>query len=291
MIDLNVDNLVIDNDLFADDAQGESFPAIAWHGRYGSSNVKGGGGFFAIDKDAIDGVPEGWEEDAIQYGDDPKADFVEVYKTSKLVCTPIGVRKRIIVRDENGNDHYYPWRTPKNQRVEGRFTSHYQVMVLVPGIDEPVVIGLRGQTKTTCWDNEVGGRYRNNDFPTGVEQLLKAFAHAASQQNGYLLPKLCMWQIALVPLNVQGEPHYVQMGRGNSVAHMNPFTAIMNAKEREYIAAKFVGKEAFAENQTLRQEVALKWEQEWKDAEVMSQRSSVQFAAAVVEDNIDAIPF
>ncbi len=292
-MNIQLPQLQINDDLYIEENE-QGYPAIAWHGKYkGDATSKEYGGFFAIDVDAIEGVPEGWEETEIQYGDDdPDADFVPVYMTRNLVCTPIGVRKRTIITDENEQEHVYPWRTPKRQRVEGKFTSHFQVMVMVPGLDEPVVLGLHGQTKTTSWDNDEGGRYRDNNFATGVEQLLRSFANAASQQNGYPLPTLCLWQIALQPLFVSGKSHYVKMGSGKKVSHMNPFTARMNPTSPDYIDATFVGEEAFATFQTLRQEVATEWEKQWKDVAAMRELNQTrpEFNAPVVEED-EVIPF
>ncbi len=267
MLNIQLPELQINDDLYIEESE-NGYPAIAWHGKY-KGDGSPAGGFFAIDMDAIEGVPEGWEETEIQYGDDPNADFVPVYLTRALTCTPIGVRKRTIITDEHGEEHVYPWRTPKRQRVEGKFTSHYQVMVMVPGLAEPVVLGLRGQSKTTSWDNDESGRYRDNNFATGVEQLLRTFSTAASQQNGYPLPRLCLWQITLQPLFANGKPHYVTMGSGKKVTHMNPFTARMNPAAPDYIDATFVGEQPFATNQTLRQDVATEWEKQWKDADAM----------------------
>ena len=294
MVDITIPNLDIQTDLYpVNDDLG--FPAIAWHGRYkGDADT---GGFFAIDVDAVDGVPAGWETTEIQYGTDPEAEFVPVYRTRELMCTPIGVRKRIIITDDHEEEHLYPWRTPKRQRVEGKFTSHFQVLVMVPGLDAPVVLGLHGQTKTTSWDNDEGGKYRNNNFATGVEQMLKAFARAASEQNGYPLPSLCLWQITLVPLvRANGKPHFVQMGNGKNVTHMNPFTARMNPASAEFIAATFVGQETFASFQTLRQDVALEWEKQWADVEAMregqvSRSSSSSSSFSEPEALVDSIPF
>jgi len=260
MLNIQVPQLEINDDLYIEENE-QGYPAIAWHGKYKGTDAEKGG-FFAIDQDAIEGVPEDWEETEIQYGDDPNADFVPVYLTRTLTCTPIGVRKRTIITDEHGEEHVYPWRTPKRQRVEGKFTSHFQVMVMVPGLEEPVVLGLHGETKTTSWDNDESGRYRNNNFATGVEQLLRAFADIASEQNGYPLPTVCLWQITLLPLFANGKPHYVTMGNGKKVTHMNPFTARMNSASPDYIDAAFVGQENFAANQTLRQEVATEWEKQ-----------------------------
>ncbi len=294
MLDIQIPELNINDDLYVEENE-QGYPAIAWHGKY-KGDTTNAGGFFAIDVEAIDGIPEGWEETEIQYGDDPHADFVPVYVTRALTCTPIGVRKRAIITDEHGDEHVYPWRTPKKQRVEGRFTSHYQVMVMVPGLHEPVVLGLRGQTKTTAWDNPEGGRYRNNNFATGVEQLLRAFANVASQQNGYPLPTLCLWQITLQPLFASGKPHYVTMGSGKKVAHMNPFTARLNRTASEYIDATFVGQENFAVHQALRQEVATEWEKQWTDAAAMRETNHASNAFnnpanTPAVDESDSIPF
>lgn len=283
--------VVVDESLYQDDVR-ESYPAIAWHGKYNGDPEAAG--YFTLDVDAInEGAPEGWETDKIQYGTDPSADFVDVFKTQALTCVPIGVRKRVIITDEHGNDHHYPWRTPKNKRVPGRFSSHYQVMVMVPGIEEVCVIGLRGQTKTTAWDNDAKGRYRNESFPTGVEQLLRAYALEASKANGYPLPAVCMWAITLQPsAGDDGKAAYVSVGSGDNIAHMNPFAAQMHPDNLAYINARFVGNAAFAECQTKRSDIAVAWEAEWQDAAAMAAITAVSVQPIEpIGAEVDDIPF
>ena len=286
----------VQDDLYTEEVI-QSYPAIAWHGKYDGVNKSGG--FFTLDVDAVEGKPAGWEETEIRYGTDPNAALVPVYKTQQLRCVPIGIRKRIIITDTLRNDHMYAWRTPKNQRVSGRFTSHYQVMLMIPGLNEPCVLGLRGQTKTTAWDNEATGRYSNKAFPTGVSQLLTAFAHEASKVNNQTLPRFCLWEIVLQPYIVDGQAQYVTMGSGDSVAYMNSFTAKMSAQNPEFLEATFVGNAEFEVFQALRQDVTVEWEAQWSREKMQAEASNLNALFApgkatspVVEPTFeDPIPF
>ena len=284
----------IQEDVFAEEDD-QHYPAIAWHGRYDGADKRGG--FFTLDVAAVEGKPTGWEETEIRYGTDPNADLVAVYKTQQLTCVPLGVRKRILITDAAGNEHIYPWRTAKRNRVAGRFTSHYQVMVILPGLKEPCVLGLRGLTKTTSWDNDAKGSYRNNDFPTGVGQLLATYAAAASKANGQVLPRFCLWEITLQPYMVNGEALYLKVGRGDSIAHMNPFTAKMSVQDAAYLNARFVGETAFELFQTLRQEITVAWEKQWSREAMQEAANQINAfftpkAALAPEPQVDEeIPF
>ncbi len=251
----------IDKSLFPEESA-RVFPGITWHGKHGQSPTS----VFTLDESSVEGIPGPfWDAASVQYGSNPNAPLVECYQTGRLRGVPIAVRRRIIISAADGSERTYPWKTPKEGRAEGKFKSHYQILLQVPGLvgDGLVVLGLRGLAKTASWDNPEAGRYRDARFPTGVEQHLRAYAAAATRQRKAWFPWLCAWVIDLVPqLNDKGKPVFVNVG--NEV-YMNPFTVDLRTdkEERMLPRTRFVGAEPLKALLDLRREIGAPWEQEW----------------------------
>lgn len=253
----------IDKGLFPDEG-GRTFPGITWHGKHGQQPI----GRFTLD---VDGLNEAaplpfWEAAEIQYGSDPNSPLTSVWLTKRLRCVVVGVRRRIIIEASGGAEYHYPWKTPRNQRVEGKFKSHYQVLMHIPGLegDGLAVLGLRGIAKTVSWDNPDVGKYKDARFPTGAESLVRAYADKASKQIKRYIPWMCAWWIDLVPAtNKEGKGAFVNVG--NSV-HMLPFTADLGTDPNQHTLprTRFVGDELLRRLLGLRESVALEWEREWE---------------------------
>ena len=300
-VDFNLpDDTPVDDDLYKPDVQ--SMPIITWHGKAGEHNADTGG-FWAIKADSIEGQtpgPEGWWElKDMRFGVDPNSPKEPTWTTRRLRCVPIGIRRRQIITDDLKNEHYFPWMTKKDDRldshgnwIDGRFQAHYQVMVMVEGITDPLIIALRGYTKTLCWDNNPGSKYGNKDFPKGVEPVLTQLAADASKQKKTRIPWLCFWTVDLTPTFSNNEPLWVDVGHGT---FMNPFMADMRTGGDKFPASRFVGTDNFIRYQNLRRDVAMDWEAQWSDADALAASGDGAYdyddntSEQVKED--DVIPF
>ena len=306
MTDFNIpDNLNVDESLYQPDTQ--SMPIITWHGKANDSNGDTGGKW-AIKADDLEGQEPGpsgwWELTEMRYGVDPSAPKVSAWVTRRLRCVPIGIRKRQIITVEYGGmkkEHYFPWMTKKTDRIvdgeliEGKYQNHYQVMVMVEGVADPLVIALRGYTKTACWDNNPGSQYGSKDFPKGVEPVLTQLAADASKQKKTRIPWLCFWTVDLTPVFNGKEPLWVDVGHGT---FMNPFVADMRTaketKDDRFPASRFVGTDNFIRYQNLRRDVAMDWEAQWADGAALAAAGDSAYDYDTSENEVvedDVIPF
>jgi len=299
MTDFNIpDDLQIDDDLYRPDVK--SMPIITWHGKANDGNSETGGRW-AIKADAIEGqtpLPDGWWKLIdMRFGVDPSAPKEPTWVTHRLRCVPIGIRRRQIITDEFNREHYFPQMTKKTARldangnlVEGKYQNHYQVMVMVDGIAEPLIIALRGYTKTMCWDNNPNSKFGSKDFPTGVEPTLIKLAADASKAKKTRIPWMCFWLVDLVPTFVNNAAHWVDVGHGT---WMNPFVTDMRTGGDGFPQSRFVGLENFLHYQNLRREVAMDWEAKWSDASTMSGDGAYDYESKsdTNETPEDEIPF
>ncbi len=163
-------------------------------------------GLFFINND-IEGTPhQSWEE-----GDN-------AWQTPQLTLTVLGEpRKRITIEAHDGTLHHYPQFTPRKKTIDGKFSRHIQVMLLLEGYDEPLVLGLKGYVKTLCWDNPAKGKYRNNDFAMGVELALNQHIADIAKQYHKKLPTFA-FEITLKSLQ---KP--VVVGTGKNTSKARPF--------------------------------------------------------------------
>lgn len=297
----DVPNDMIDDSLYQPEYQ--SLPYISWHGRSNTSNADSGG-FFAIQISALDGQEPGpkgyWNVQDIRFGSDPNSPKEACYVTQRLRGVPIGVRKRQIITEETTKrEYYFPWMTKKENRldsagqlIDGKYGAHYQVMMMIPNIEQPLILALRGYTKTRCWDNEPKSQYGDNKFPRGVEPTLKQIATDASKAKKTKIPWLCFWVIDLCPTFTNNEPLWVDVGHGT---FMNPFIVDMITGKEGYPSTRFVGSDNFIKFQNTRRETVRDWEAEWVSAESLASAADAAYdyddsqSDEVKED--DVIPF
>lgn len=311
----------VDESLFEEERK--QYIGLTWHGQ----PVEGRPGYWACDVESLKPVLENEEPDAsgyigpagfwkvqeLRFGRDPNAAPVLCYVTRRLRCVPIGVRRRAIVTsDVDGRDYFFPPFTRKDQRfdafgsvVSGKFTSHVQVMVLIENVAEPVIIGLRGMSKTMSWDNDpTDKRWGNSDFAYGVYQQIGQYSKRAADANKLkkVPPKLCTWIVDLVPAyQHNGEPYFVLVSKQHET-YVNPFTLDMTTGKKDMPATRYVGHDRFRQLQELRGLMVKEWEEEWQDAEAMAKESQEHGAASdnghhseeaigAQEDDIEEIPF
>lgn len=297
------DNLPVDDTLYKPDVQ--SMPIITWHGKAVDSNGDTGGRW-AIKAEDLEGQEPGpsgwWELTEMRYGVDPSVPKVPAWVTRRLRCVPIGVRKRQIITDDFKREHFFPWMTKKSDRVvdgeliDGKYSAHYQVMVMVEGVKDPLVIALRGYTKTLCWDNNPNSQYGNKQFPKGIEPTLIQLASDINKATKKRIPWLCSFVVDLTPVFTGKEPLWVDVGHGT---FMNPFVADMRTagetKDNRFPDDRFVGTDAFIRYQNMRREMVLDWEAQWADGAALAAAADAAYdyddapADTPVED--DVIPF
>lgn len=261
----SLDGMAVDDTLYQDGR--ESYPGITWHGK------GAGSGFFTIEVDTIgDQTPAPfWTTTMHRFGSNPNNPETAVWRTERLRGVPIAIRKRAVVEAEDGTTHYYTLFTRKEDRVPGKWSSHYQVMFAIPGLKDLMVLGLRGFAKSQSWDNQ----RTDNGFPIGVEHRLKEYANRASHQIGQRIPWLCAWEVDLVPAFKDGKPYFVNVGNDT---HMIPFTLDMrtNADDKAFgdLSSRFVGVDRFKAYQVIRAGEGVEWENEWKSAATMQDNNA-----------------
>ena len=300
------DNIpTVDDDLYRPDTQ--STPWITWLGKADNHNSETGGKW-VIKADSIDGLepgPEGWWKlENIKFGTNPNNPSEPTWVTSRLRCVPIGVRKQQIIKvgeGSNKKEYCFPFYTKAENRrdsfgnlVEGKYDSKYQVMIMLEGIPFPIMITLRGYTKTKCWDNEPNSQYGNREFPKGVEPVLMQYAADASKQKKTRIPWLCFWQIDLCPTFNNDKPVWVEVGKEETV-FVNPFMVDMRTGDKGFPASRFVGTENFIAYQNLRRDVVLDWEAQWASAENLAAAGDAAYDYEDTSENEvkedDVIPF
>lgn len=288
-------NVDVDESLF--DEEREQSPGVVWHGQYGHPAA----GTWTLDVEAVgDEQPlPFWSRTQIRYGRDPNAPLVDVWQTSVLRCVPIAVRQRWIVRDGVGAEHYYPMFTKKQDRVPGTPKSHVQVLAVVDGLSGPVVIGLKGQSKTVPWTNPENGRFHDQRFPIGVEAKLKDYTKRANKQHNKNMPWLLTWVIDLrAAVDSKGAHIYVEVGSGNNAQNMMVFTVDLRTNRDEPkigLDSRYVQDDRFMELQQMRREFAKAWEDDWKKVDTMQQQAAALAdelggEVAMVESDED-VPF
>lgn len=203
-------------------------------------------GLFFINSDAVDGnAPDGWELD----------EDGERYQTPSLAVSVLAVRKRISKEDADGNMHYYPHLTKNSDTVAGKFKRHIQVMVLIEGVSEPMVLGLHGYTKTSCWDNPAGGPYMQKQFDIGIETALNRHIKDVYKSYHKAIP-FYGWSMTL-----EAARKSLTVGTGKNTSKALP---ILLGSEIE-----FIGAEKLKKNHILYEEHDCQsWVDEWQKREV-----------------------
>lgn len=254
-----------------EDGTGSQYPIVVWHGKYSGSGSESG--FWTVDRDNIPTAPGPfWLESTVQYGTSPNAPFEPVWKTERLRVCVIGMRKRIIITTPAGVVHTYPWLTKKELRQSGDYKAHFQIAVMLPESDQVFQISLKGVSKTKAWSNPESGRYRDNQYPTGVELVLREYAALASRELNAKVPAFCSFWIDLVPVtNEKGQKTYVDAGYGT---HVSIFRADMSTGGSTGLETRFVGMESFLRFQDIRQSEILEWERVWNKAGTESESAA-----------------
>lgn len=290
---IDFDDSVVDESLY--EQEREFFPAIVWHGRHGSESA----GWWTLDKDVSDDEPSVfWKEGAVKFGMSPNAPSVPVWMTQRLRVVILGQRRRQIITDNTGIEHYFPWFTKREARtVEGDFKMHTQVAVVLPGNATIFQIPVKGMSRSLMWENPEGP-YHKSEWGRGAWPVYKEYVEKARKQTGKNLPYYGTFWVDLTPtLAADGkELGYIEVG--TSGVYMTPFQAVLKTDRDEknnLPSTRWVGQVMFEEYQRLRKEVIKPWEDEWKRAEDMPSSSPAEDDysnvpnSAVEED--DDIPF
>lgn len=304
----------VDKDLYEEPVR--SYPAAIWMAKFGGDEDESRP--WVIDQDRVSAMPVPfWSEQQFRFGGaQPGAENTDVYLTQIMRCVPLGVRKRQVVEVTNPttnkveSTHYYPIFTPADQRVQGRLSFHYQVLIHLQGLplDELVVIGLRGLTRTLSWQHD-GQRY--DGFPVGVEDTLQKYAADASKVVGGEMPMWCAWWVDLRGAYADNKPYYMPVGPQGDT-WVQPFMADMRTSkeprletgvytEDGYLAmdqnalpwTRYVGEDMFNSFQDIRRETVNPWIAEWAEASIQEATGNEYEAAGDeplgVEE--DPIPF
>jgi hypothetical protein len=266
----------VDDALYGE--QRAAFPAAIWMSKYAGDNEQSRP--WVIDMENISRMPSPyWREEKVRFGDNPNDPFTPVYMTELMRCVPLGVRKRQIVTADDGRDHYYYIYTSRNDRVPGKLSFHYQVMVSLSGLpyDELVVLGLRGLTRTLSWQHD-GKRY--SDFPVGVEDQLQDYADEASKVVGGEMPIWCAWWTDLRGVYRDNAPYYISVGP-NDETWVQPFGVDLRTSQEPRNGSpynddhslkiddqglpytRYVGGEMFQKYQEIYRDIVGPWIAEW----------------------------
>lgn len=275
-----------------------SLPTAAWHGKATQENAPG---FWSISQAKIDTCPTGWKAHEMQLGP-PTEPLSAVYVTHRLRCIIRAVRKRFIVTAENGTKHFFPFYTNKQtkEHVIGSSIAsqkaHIQVMVQLIG-DEPgpIVLGLRGYSKTAAWTNNGN---MSAEWAIGVEPTLQAYAAGATayykKEKGYTgqpFPWRSMWTVDLIPqLNPDNTATFIHVGKGT---YMNLFEVDMTVGDgTKYPKSRYVGEQTFNELKDMYANHDIDWEKQWgTHSEAAERDDNGNGASEPIGTEEDAIPF
>lgn len=262
-------DIQVDKDLFQEEG-GIRFPGIVWLG-------KDQPGRWVLDRYAPN-IAEGdfptpfWKEDEHVFGA-PTNDPTPVWTTERLRCVILGYRASALITTQEGRNYRYPPRTPVAERQPGKYTSHHQIMVYVEGLSTPVVIGLKGVSRSNAWTNNQD-KY-SVGYPVGAYEQILSYVEEASRATQVALPWKCaFWYDFVRAMNPAkpSKPLYITVRAGEATT-MNPFTVDLRdasdaPKDPELadLPTRFVGNELFAYMQELRREHAVEWETEWTAA-------------------------
>ena len=266
----------VDQELYGE--QRAAYPSAIWMSKYAGDNDQSRP--WVIDIENVSRMPSPyWREEKVKFGDNPNEPFTPVYMTELMRCVPLGVRKRQIVTTDDKRDHYYHIYTPRADRVDGKLSFHYQVMVSLSGLpyDELVVLGLRGFTRTISWQHD-GNRY--SDFPVGVEDQLQDYADEASKVVGGEMPIWCAWWTDLRGVYRDNAPYFINVGPNDEV-WVQPFGVDLRTSQEPRDGSpynddfslkvddqglpftRYVGGEMFQKYQELYREIVGPWIAEW----------------------------
>ena len=276
-----VPELPIDHSLYQQETQ--TIPWLTWYGKHTENNAATGGtwGIKAEFLGERSPQPEGWWKlIQKQHGSSPNDPPEPTWTVQRLRTVFIGVRRRFLQVEKIGDreiEHPFSWGTAREKRthpdgspIGGKLRYHYQILTPnIGGIDMLAVITLKGFAKPTFWENNPKGRYGKDGFPTGVEPKLIEYTNDWNKRKKVKWQWLNTWIVDLVPMFQNGQPYWMDVGRG---MYMNPFQIDMRTSadvedkyKDSYPESRFVGVEKFIEYQNMRQEIARDWEAEWVD--------------------------
>lgn len=290
--EIEFDDSVVDENLLYDEGR-KSYPSIIWHGRHGADAV----GSWTLDREASELEPSlYWEANEVRFGGSPNAPLTPVWQVKRLRVLILGQRRRQIIVDNAGVEHYFPYWTKRTERnVDGDFKSHTQVAVVLPGSMDIYQIPLKGFSKSVMWSNPPGS-YHIDKFGPGAWVQYREYVDKARAQTKKNFPYYGTFFVDLVPVMAKEKKElgFVDVGNGVYMACFQADLSTHPEGKNNLPISRWVGQDMFQQYQDLRRDVIKPWEDEWNLADNMpseqpQQNGGYNYSSDVEED--DDIPF
>jgi hypothetical protein len=249
----------------SDPAFGSMFPIVQWvngdPGKKKSGGLEYHGGFFISAEQGIE-VPGATDYTLIT----SNGDEVEGHMIRDLELIPIRYRRSWLASaDEKGLAQRFPWNAFEDAKEFDHKESprgRGQLLALIKGMDEPVVVTLSGMTAAAVFS---AGRNRGV-IPTFGQTVLnraKQLARRAGREIDY---PLCAFGLSIGPKrDDKGEPIFDKVGSGSNTSQVTMPVWLdkpAGMPDEADIRRRFVGRELFGKVQDMHKG-ADEWYQQW----------------------------
>jgi hypothetical protein len=272
--------LLENDDLFGIDVDvedpsfGSQYPIIQWvngdPGKKKSGGLEYTGGFFISAEQGLDNVPGAEPYTLIT----ANGDEVEGFAVRDLEITPVRFRRSWLAQaDEKGLSQRFPWNAYEDaveHDHQDRPRGRGQLVALVSGMEEPVVITLSGMTSAAVFS---AGRDRGiiPNFSQIVINRAKQLARRAGRNIDY---PLCAFKLTVGPKrDEKGEPLFDTVGSGQNTSKVTMPVWLDQPEgmaDEAYIRRHFVGREMFGKTQDMHK-ACDEWVMQWSPKALIEQ--------------------
>ena len=293
------DGLDLGDDLFgidvevSDPAFGSMYPVVQWvngdPGKKKSGGLEYHGGFFISAEQGIE-VP----------GSEPytlitaNGDEVEGHMIRDLELIPIRYRRSWLAqKDEKGLSQRFPWNAYEDAveyDFKGSPRGRGQLLAMIVGMDEPVVVTLSGMTAAAVFS---AGRDRGV-IPTFGQTILNRAKQLARRKQRQIEYPLCAFKLSIGPKrDASGEPAFDKVGSGTATSLVTKPVWLDKPEgmpEEADIRRRFVGREMFAKVQDIHKSCD-EWIYQWSSVALIAQlKSSVATSNELRSLRSDSLP-
>ena len=257
----------------SDPAFGSMYPIVQWvngdPGKKKSGGLQYHGGFFISAEQGIE-VP-GAEPYTLITAD---GDEVEGFAIRDLELIPIRYRRSWLAQaDEKGLAQRFPWNAYEDAKEydhKEKPRGRAQLVTLLVGMDEPVVVTLSGLTAGAVFS---AGRKRGV-IPTFAQTVLNRAKQLARRAGRNIDYPLCAFKLTIGPArDDKGDPVFEKVGSGNSTSQITmPVWRDRPAgmPDEAGIRRRFVGPELFGKVQDMHKS-SDEWYGQWSPDELIKQ--------------------
>lgn len=216
----------------------------------------------------------------------------DVFVADTFIAQVLAWRQSWVAYNADGDNigRYPQFHSFKNNPVDGMAykKSHMQVILRIEGVDEPIVFGGYGPSKTIQIDNDYSYK-PHSMWPYGLRPQLEELAGQATEELAtQITPHLTFMATFTYAQKEDGSPDVVQAGSGKHVTAVVPWCVITDENWR----AAFVGQENYRQNLVWWDEHGKQWVKDWSTLEAIAeaeQRDRPDASGGLVEPGADAL--